>query len=132
MESERQVILHPYEVTDQITVINIEIAHFQEIAIASLSGEIDSRTSGLVQERLLPLVKPDCKLLLNMQGVSYLSSAGLRTLLLLYRQITHQNGQVALTGLSEMLYDMMAITGFLDFFTAYATEAEGLAVLSSS
>ena len=111
--------------------MDIEIEHFLDIAIVSLKGEIDSRTSALVQERLLPLVKPGCKVLLNMQGVSYLSSAGLRTLLLLYRQITHQNGQVALAALSEMLHDMMAITGFLDFFTAYPTIAEGLAALSS-
>lgn len=111
--------------------MNIEIEYFQDIAIVNLTGEIDSRTSGLVQERLLPLVKPGGKVLLNMRDVSYLSSAGLRTLLLLYRHIAHQNGQVVLTGLSEMLHDTMAITGFLDFFTAYPTEAEGLTALSS-
>lgn len=111
--------------------MDIAIEHFHDIAIVSMKGEIDSRTSALVQERLLPLVKPGGKVLLNMKGVSYLSSAGLRTLLLLYRQITHQNGQVALTGLSEMLYDMMSITGFLDFFAAYPTEAEGMTALSS-
>jgi anti-sigma B factor antagonist len=63
-----------------------------------------------------------------------MSSAGLRTLLVLQRKaaektIEEQNIQIILVGLSEEIRDTMAITGFLDFFTVCETidEARNLA-----
>ena len=112
-------------------VANMEISleQFEDITIVHLAGELDGRTSPLVQDRLLPQVKPDGKILLNMTDVTHLSNAGLRTLLLLYRQITYQDGRVLLAGLSETLQDTMSATGFMDFFTTYDTVAAGLAAL---
>jgi anti-sigma B factor antagonist len=101
-----------------------------DITIAKLEGEIDGKTAPLAQAQLSPLVVDGCKLVLEMSGVSYMSSAGLRMLLSLRRQIP-ANGKLVLAGLSEQLYDVMSITGFLDFFVVCATLEEALAALSS-
>lgn len=111
--------------------MDIEISETQGVTVARLSGEINSRTAPTVQDGLLPLVQPGCKVVLDMRRVPYMSSAGLRTLLLLYRQIDNQNGRVVLTGLSETIRDTMSIIGFLDFFDAYPTIAQGIAALTS-
>jgi anti-sigma B factor antagonist len=65
-----------------------------------------------------------------MSKVPYMSSAGLRTLLSLYRQTTKEEGKLVLVGLSEELVDTMSVTGFLDFFIAKTTQEEGLAALA--
>ncbi len=70
-------------------------------------------------------------MILDMHDVSYMSSAGLRVLLVMYRTITSKSGKVALIGLSEDIRDTMAMTGFLDFFTYQDTLEEGLEALSS-
>lgn len=110
--------------------MNIQAKEEGSITIITLTGELDGRTAPQVEENLLPLAKPGCKVVLEMSGVPYMSSAGLRILLLLYRQITGQDGKVVLVGLQEMLRDMMAITGFLDFFEDYKTIAAGIAALN--
>lgn len=46
-----------------------------------------------------------------------MSSAGLRVLLLLYRQVASHKGQIILVGLSPAILDTMSVTGFLKFFT---------------
>lgn len=74
-------------------------------------------------------IHPQCKLLIDMSGVPYISSVGLRALLLLYRKTVGVGGLIVLCGLSEMLHDTMLITGFLDFFEAYGTLEEGLEAL---
>lgn len=109
--------------------MEIQTKTIDDILVVNLTGEINGRNAPEVQAQLLPLAEPGCKLLLNMSGVSYMSSAGLRTLLMLYRQIDSQSGCIALCNLQEMIEDMMSITGFLDFFIAYNSEAEGLAAL---
>lgn len=101
------------------------------VHIATLGGDIDGRSAPQIQETLLPLVSENCKILLDMSHVTYMSSAGLRILLLLYRQIADNAGRVVLVGLPEKIWDTMSITGFLDFFEAYGTMAEGMAALQA-
>lgn len=109
--------------------MDIQTKMVGDVMVVSLTGEISGRNAPDVQDQLLPLAEPGCRLLLNMSGISYMSSAGLRTLLMLYRQIDRQSGCIALCNLQEMIQDMMSVTGFLDFFTAYATEDEGINAL---
>lgn len=100
-----------------------------DVIVVAPAGEINGQTAPELQNKLLPLVRPGGKVLLDMSGVTYLSSAGLRLLLVFYRQVTGNNGRIVLTGLPEMVADTMSNTGFLDFFEAYALKEEGLAVL---
>lgn len=65
-----------------------------------------------------------------MAGVSFMSSAGLRMLLVLYRGISGGGGQVVLVGLSEDLQNTMALTGFLNLFHHHPTLEAGLAELA--
>lgn len=112
--------------------MEVELEQVEGITVAALIGELDGRTAPDVQSKLLSLPEPHGRLLLDMAGVSYISSAGLRALLMLYRQIAAQEGKVALVGLSENIKDMMSITGFLEFFATYDTLEDGVAAFSVS
>lgn len=112
--------------------MEIELEEVDGTTIATLFGELDGRTAPAVQDKLLSLLQPQGKLLLDMSGVTYISSAGLRSLLMLYRQMTNQEGQVALIGLVENIKDIMTVTGFLEFFDTYETTAEGIAAFEKN
>lgn len=111
--------------------MNIELEEVDGVTVATLFGELDSRTAPLVQEKLLILPKADGKALLDMSGVGYISSAGLRSLLMLYRQMAANDGRVALVGLAENIRDVMSVTGFLEFFDDYVTLEEGVAAIQA-
>ena len=102
------------------------------IRVVRLAGEINSQTAEMVQEKLLEHVDPGCKIMLDMSGVTYISSVGLRTLLLLYRTISQQDGRIVLCGLTEMVYDTMFITGFLEFFETYNTCSDARSALGET
>jgi anti-sigma B factor antagonist len=112
--------------------MEIEFETVDGIVVVTLFGELDSRTAPIVQEKLMGLPSPAARVLLEMSGVNYISSAGLRALLMLYRRMANSDGRVALVGLTESIRDVMTITGFLDFFAAYDTLPEGVAALSSN
>jgi len=69
-----------------------------------------------VQDQIIPMTIDVKKLILDLSKVDYMSSAGLRVLLLLYRQVASQKGQIILVGLSPSILDTMSVTGFLKFF----------------
>ena len=112
--------------------MKIESEEKAGITEVRLDGEINSGTAEIVQEKLLELVEPGCKIVQEMIGVTNLSSVGLSALLLLYREISRQDGRIVLCGLTEMVYDTMFSTGFLEFFETYETCAAGQAALAGA
>lgn len=102
------------------------------VVVVSLTGDLDSRAAPAAQERLTALASQDGRMLVDLTGVPYMSSAGLRTMLLLYRQAQCVNNKVALVGLSEDLRALMAATGFLDFFVVRDSVVAGLDALGSN
>lgn len=100
------------------------------VQVAQIVGEIDAKSSGEVQSKVLPLASPGARLLLDMRHLTYMSSAGLRTLLLVHRAVSAANAEVVIVGLAPDLHDTMNATGFLSFFTVADTYEEGMAILN--
>ena len=112
-----------------LTATDLETQAPTPVTLITLVGDIDGSTAPGVQADILAAAAPDIKMIWEMTQVSYMSSAGLRVLLAVYRQATAQNGQVVLVGLIEEIKDTMSVTGFLDFFTTTDTLDEAFAVL---
>ncbi|MBW4481319.1 MAG: anti-sigma factor antagonist [Tildeniella torsiva UHER 1998/13D] len=112
-----------------LTATDLDTQAPTPVTLITLAGDIDGSTAPSVQTDILAAAAPDIKMILEMTQVSYMSSAGLRVLLAVYRQATAQNGQVVLVGLVEEIKDTMSVTGFLDFFTTTDTLNEAFAVL---
>jgi len=110
--------------------VDILVTPTASVTTVEVSGDIDSSSAPLAQQRILGLVNPSCRILLDMRRVEYMSSAGLRMLLSLYRSIASGGGMVAVVGLSDDIRETMSLTGFLNFFKLYETLEEGLAVLN--
>ncbi|EXI80351.1 MAG: putative anti-sigma factor antagonist BtrV [Candidatus Accumulibacter appositus] len=111
--------------------MSIELEAFPRdgMTVVAVKGEIDGSSAPGLQEKILPLLENDALLVLDLSAVSYMSSAGLRMLLLLYRQAASHNGQVALAGLAEAIRDTMEVTGFLKFFSVANSVDEALQIL---
>lgn len=136
-----EIKIKTLQVTSRVTDVNIDpdstppvhtdvtVDTPQQVSVMEMVGDVDTNSAPLVQQQVLPLAQPGAKLLLDMTQVPYMSSAGLRVLLSLYRQVTAKNGQLILVGLVEDIKDTMSITGFLDFFTVRDTLDSGLEAL---
>jgi len=101
-----------------------------DVSIIALSGSVDSKNAPAIRDELLGSLKDAKNVIIDMTEVNYLSSAGLRLLLLVYRDIAARNGKVVLVGVSDEIQGVMANTGFIKFFKLAATEADGLSSLA--
>jgi anti-sigma B factor antagonist len=113
-------------------LMDIFIHNIDKVAVVEASGHLDSNTASEFEAKVLPLAHDGQRILLDMSGVDYMSSAGLRVLLLIYRQITDSAGHIVLTGLQDEIKDTMAITGFLDFFTTIEDRTAALQLLKGT
>jgi len=96
--------------------MNVEIKTISETMIIMIEGSVDSKTAGALQLQIMEKVTETDKVILDLSKVDFVSSAGLRLLLMIYRQIKSKNGKVILVGVSEEVSDVMSMTGFINFF----------------
>lgn len=100
-----------------------------DVLILSLSGDLDGRVPRETQREILQALPSGRRVLLDLAGLGVVTSAGLRTMLQIYRQAQTLDATVALVGLTDQLRNILTATGFLSFFTVGDSVEQGLARL---
>ena len=72
-----------------------------------------------------------CAVLLDLSRMSFLSSVGLRVLVVICRQAERNGARLTLAGLPAEVRAVMAATGFLEFFTVADTVTTGVRALAA-
>lgn len=101
------------------------------VTVVALEGELTARTAPETQQRILEQIQPGGKLILDMGRVLFLTSAGVRMLLLVNRTDAGKQGRVVLVGLSEDIKKTLRITGLLDAFRYQDSIEAGIAALDN-
>jgi anti-sigma B factor antagonist len=96
------------------------------ILIIKVNGSIDSNTAPEIQEKVLEASADSKNVIIDLSEVDFVSSAGLRVILMIYRQIKSKDGKVVLVGVSEEIEDVMTVTGFANFFEMVDTVENAL------
>jgi anti-sigma B factor antagonist len=82
-----------------------------------VSGRIDTITAPDLQIALIPEFAETKEITLNLSGVNYISSAGLRILLAAEKESKKRGCKFVLTGVIPEVMDIFKITGFADILT---------------
>ena len=94
------------------------------VTIVDLDGRITlGESTGTLRDELRSLLgSGEKKILLNMQNVSYVDSAGLGELVGAYTTATNQGGSLKLLHLQGKMKDLMQITKLHTIFTSFDDE----------
>ena len=71
------------------------------------------------------------KLVLNLEGVPYIDSAGLGEIVRTYTTVSRQGGKLKLLNLTKRIEDLLSITKLLTVFETFDTEAEAVKSFSA-
>ena len=84
-----------------------------DMTILEISGHLDGTGAPELEKRCLPLFdRKGAKLLLDFSALDYISSAGLRGLLVLAKKARAGEGALAICSPSPMVREVMEISGF--------------------
>ena len=98
-----------------------------EIKIIYIPGQLDTNTSPDVQQQLELIIQEGSqKLLVNLEDLSYISSAGLRMLLVTVKHLKSSGGKFRICCLNEMAQEAFYVSGFNNILDVYSTEEEAL------
>jgi len=83
-----------------------------------LEGRLDASWAGHLDDYLNSLVREGChRIVLNMKGVQYLSSAGIRILVSQYKKIKVIGGLFVLEDLSDQVSEVLKMVGMINILT---------------
>ena len=98
--------------------------------VVSVGGRIDSNNAKSFEEQFLGFIKAgNPSVVLDMSALDYISSAGLRVILMGAKQQGAAEGKLALTGMSDHIREVFEISGFAKILTILPTRAEAVAAV---
>lgn len=99
----------------------------QGIEIIQVSGRIDPLTSNQLEEELNKVISSGTsKLVLNLSGVDFISSSGLRVFLTGLKKVKAQNGDIKICGMNSNIEKIFRISGFVSLFDIFPSEEEAV------
>ncbi|MFO7820001.1 MAG: STAS domain-containing protein [Halanaerobacter sp.] len=108
--------------------MKIEVKKIGNIKIISLIGDLDGSSASKVRENLISHINRDSKLVFDMSQCEYISSVGLRVLLIVSKKLKSKGSKGVLAGLVEEVKNVMEITGFDHMLSSYETIDEAINV----
>jgi anti-anti-sigma factor len=99
-----------------------------DVVVVTPVGRIDSATAKTLEQTLLDALGAGSgRLVIDFAGVDYISSAGLRVILLAGKKARAGGGELVLAALKPTIKDVFEISGFLRLFEVKETREEAVA-----
>jgi len=100
------------------------------IQIISVKGRLDASTAPQLQAYFEDIVSTEKRLfVLDLQGVDYLSSGGLRELLVMTKKVKAVRGGLVLASLHPFVEDLLTMAGFNKLIPVAASEEDAIRLL---
>ena len=98
-----------------------------DVAVVFASGRIDSETAPTFDAALTKAAGESSKIVLEMQGVEYMSSAGLRAIVKAAQTVEQKGGAIKLAAAPELVTSIFYTVGIVDKIKSYASVDEAIA-----
>jgi anti-anti-sigma factor len=97
--------------------------------IIGIEGRLDTTNYAVLEKKLMDLIDShQDKILVDCSKMDYISSSGLRILLMALKKITLAKGRFALCCLQENIHEIFEISGFTSIFEIHLSREDALKV----
>jgi len=101
----------------------------EKCLVIGIKGRLDTINYSILEKRLMELLDQDvARILVNCSQMDYVSSSGLRILLMALKRITMVKGKFVLCSLQDNIREIFEISGFTTIFEIYPNEEDALRV----
>jgi anti-anti-sigma factor len=108
--------------------MEIIITQFKRCELVSIKGRVDSFTAPKLGEALNEITQNGkYNIALEMSGVDYVSSAGLRVMIDIQKTCKQvYKGEVVLVNVPKRIYETLELAGFVPLFRFFENETEAV------
>lgn len=110
----------------------IAIERSGDVVVLLPHGRLDSNNAAQVEAEILEHVAGGAtRLVIDFAGLDYISSAGLRVILVVAKRLKQAGGSLVICRLPAHIREVFEISGFLSILTATDTRDEAIAAVAA-
>ena len=99
----------------------------ENATVVRLEGNLDTNTSTEAQDYVNSTIDAGAeKIVVSLEKVDFVSSAGLRILLATAKRLSASGGSLRICGLNETVAEVFAMSGFSTILDVFPSESEAL------
>ncbi|WP_456428744.1 STAS domain-containing protein [Rhodocaloribacter sp.] len=99
-----------------------------DVQVLDLKGELDAHTASELEAAIQRCQsEKHCKIVVNGEGLMYISSAGLGVFMAYIEELREEGGDIKIAALQPKVYNVFDLLGFPMLFDIVETEEEALA-----
>jgi anti-sigma B factor antagonist len=108
--------------------MQIEERVVNTVTVLDLKGKMTlGEGDELLKDKINSLLQQDRKqIVLNLEGVPYIDSAGLGEIVRTYTTVSRQGGKLKLVNLTKRITDLLSITKLLTVFETFDSEQDAI------
>ena len=111
--------------------MDIRTEHVGGVQVVTAEGRLDGIYSSAFANQVGELLtEANPKVLIDFTDIDYVSSAGLRALLMLVKKAKASGSVFALCGVNDQVREVLAISGFAEIVSVHGGRAEGITALN--
>lgn len=108
--------------------MDINTRMVDDVLVIDMVGRLDTAASGYASDELVRIAKSRSgKLVLNLEQLDYISSAGLRVILLAAKLLEASSGEMKICNPNGLVKGVMETSGFASLLRMYDTEEDACA-----
>lgn len=93
--------------------MQIEVTQHDDVHVMALNGSLETASSPEVETRLRDVIEGGAsRVVVDLEHVDFVSSAGLRVLLMAAKLQRRSGGKICVCGLNEIVQEVFDISGF--------------------
>ena len=112
--------------------MQIDTREVAGMTVVDMVGRLDTSTSGEAYDQMVAIAKSGAsKVILNLDGMEYVSSAGLRVILTAAKLLKSSMGEMKICHANGVVKEVLETSGFDHIIDIYDEENEAIAALNA-
>ncbi len=112
--------------------MQIDTRQVDGMTVIDMSGRLDTSTSGAAYDEMVAIAKSGVtKVVLNLDKMEYVSSAGLRVMLTVAKLLKSSMGELKICHANGVVKEVLEVSGFNHLIDIYDEEKDAIAALGA-
>jgi anti-sigma B factor antagonist len=109
--------------------MQIEEVRQGKAMVLAIEGRLDGAGAHELETRLVALIGAgERSLVVDMGGLAYINSAGLRALLIAAKKLKPEDGRIVLCTMQDQVRDVFEISGFASIFQIFPSRDQAVSI----
>jgi anti-sigma B factor antagonist len=107
--------------------MDVTLSEMRRVTLLEVSGRVDSTNASQLGETLMSQIDAGrYQLVIDLSGVSYMSSAGLREMVAAVKKVRQYNGDLRIATPSERVREVLDLAGLSAIFQIFPTQVDAV------